>query len=187
MAAHSSFSQKVLNCRGRACAKCGNCCDWYWSPLGNMKSYTKRSDATCTASYGYGLIDYGPGCGGCWRCCLGHLPCGKLCYHRYYGGSGYGHGGGIPLSGFLHGGLNDNIFALSGVDLEARRHRKDAANFALTGAVNLAGLAFGGGVGGSGVGDLFNGLAERADGSHPMSSKLRHFWRLIAKLKKIAN
>jgi hypothetical protein len=130
MATNLPYSQKVLNCRSRACAKCGYCRDWYWSPHDSTKSYTKRPDATCTASYSYGLLGYGPGCGGCCLCCLAHLPFGKLCSLRYYGGDGYGHGGGIPLSGFLHGGLNKNIDTLAGVDLAARGRNNEAADVA---------------------------------------------------------
>ncbi|CAF1140059.1 unnamed protein product [Adineta ricciae] len=42
------YSDKKLNCDGRACIKCGHCRDWYWRPDGNDKNYTKRDDATCT-------------------------------------------------------------------------------------------------------------------------------------------
>ncbi len=46
---NTPYSQKKLACKGRSCAKCGICRDWYWSPDGNdYKKYTKRDDATCT-------------------------------------------------------------------------------------------------------------------------------------------
>ncbi|CAF1447684.1 unnamed protein product [Adineta steineri] len=44
----SSYSLMRLPCKGRACARCANCRDWYWQPYGKYgKDYTKRSDATC--------------------------------------------------------------------------------------------------------------------------------------------
>ncbi|UJR18549.1 hypothetical protein I4U23_005456 [Adineta vaga] len=45
----SPYSNKKLNCNGRACVECGHCRDWYWRPDGNDKDYTKRDDATCTS------------------------------------------------------------------------------------------------------------------------------------------
>jgi hypothetical protein len=133
MATNSSHPQKVINCRGRACAKCGCCRDWYWTPNGKIKRYTKRPDATCASSYSYGISGYGPGCAGrCLhflRCCFG--TCTGFCIHPYYGGDGYGHGGGIPdLNGYLTDGLNNHILALSGVDLNARKNRNIAAGLA---------------------------------------------------------
>lgn len=151
MATNSSYSQKVLKCRGRACAKCGRCRDWYWSPSGNTARYTKRADAICAASYSYGLLGYGPGCGGCCRCVVACLPFGSLCSRRYYGGDGYGHGSGIPLSGFLNGGLDNNIAALAGVDLRARNNRNAAAN--------VADIALGG------AASFAAGIAELTDGT----------------------
>ncbi|CAF4225256.1 unnamed protein product, partial [Adineta steineri] len=62
MATNSSYSGTVLICGSHACAKCGYCRDWYWSSSGKTKSYKKRPDATCTASYAYGLSGYGGGC-----------------------------------------------------------------------------------------------------------------------------
>jgi hypothetical protein len=43
----SVYSNKELGCNGRACAKCGNCRDWYWYVDGDHKRYTKRTDASC--------------------------------------------------------------------------------------------------------------------------------------------
>ena len=44
----SPYSKRQLNCKGRACAKCGECRDWCWRPGGQYrKKYTKRGDATC--------------------------------------------------------------------------------------------------------------------------------------------
>jgi hypothetical protein len=129
MATNPSYSQKVINCRGRACAKCGYCRDWYWTPSGKTKRYTKRPDAPCTAGYCYGISGYGPGCAGC---CLHFIGCffGNCtwcCINSYYGGGGYGHGGGIAnFNGFLSGGLANNIDAASGIDVAARRRRKNA-------------------------------------------------------------
>ena len=45
----SVYSDKELGCKGRACAKCGNCRDWSWYPECGYKTYTKRTDASCTA------------------------------------------------------------------------------------------------------------------------------------------
>jgi hypothetical protein len=45
-----AYSNKEIGCKGRACATCGNCRDWYWHPEGDdYKTYTKRTDASCTA------------------------------------------------------------------------------------------------------------------------------------------
>lgn len=54
---HSSLSRRPLYCKGRACAKCGFCRDWYWRP-GSFygKYYEKRVDATCTYLYRYDLL-----------------------------------------------------------------------------------------------------------------------------------
>ena len=44
------YSDKQLDCRGHACAKCGYCRDWYWRPDPNgqgLKIYTKRPNASC--------------------------------------------------------------------------------------------------------------------------------------------
>ena len=57
----SPYSNKKLDCEGRACAKCGHCRDWYWSPDGDEKDYAKRGDATCTSdgfSRGFRNYDY---------------------------------------------------------------------------------------------------------------------------------
>ncbi|CAF1582090.1 unnamed protein product, partial [Rotaria sordida] len=44
----SPYSNLQLECKGRACAKCGECRDWFWRPDGKYrKKYTKRDDATC--------------------------------------------------------------------------------------------------------------------------------------------
>ncbi len=57
----SPYSDKELRCGGRACAKCGFCRDWYWSPNGNGKRYTKRDDANCCyASPSRRYYFYGP-------------------------------------------------------------------------------------------------------------------------------
>ena len=130
MATSASHPPKVLRCGARACAKCGYCRDWYWNPDGRTKIYTKRRDATCTASYGYGISGFGPGCGGYLLCCVAHLPLGDLCVSRYFGGNGYGHGGGVPLNGFLRGGLDNNIATLAGVDVAARDSRRNDADLA---------------------------------------------------------
>ncbi|CAF0728027.1 unnamed protein product [Adineta steineri] len=45
---NSVYSTKKLQCKGRACIKCGHCRDWYWCQDKHKKSYTKRNDATCT-------------------------------------------------------------------------------------------------------------------------------------------
>ncbi|CAF4999664.1 unnamed protein product, partial [Rotaria sp. Silwood1] len=45
----SPYSNKKLDCNGRACVECGHCRDWYWRPNGDDKDYTKRDDATCTS------------------------------------------------------------------------------------------------------------------------------------------
>jgi hypothetical protein len=175
MATNSPYSQKVINCRGRACAKCGYCRDWYWSSRGDKKTviYTKRPDAICGASYSYGHLGYGPGCAGCClhflRCCFG--GCGaSLCIHNYYGGDGYGHGSGLALNGFLNGGINHHIDILAGADLDARRRRNNAANVADNASIvaDVAGLGLGLGlgvlgVGGVGGGNLFRSAAEVAD------------------------
>ncbi|CAF4856812.1 unnamed protein product [Rotaria socialis] len=45
----SPYSDKVLDCKGRACASCGHCRDWHWCRKENgKKDYEKRTDATCT-------------------------------------------------------------------------------------------------------------------------------------------
>ncbi|CAF1256893.1 unnamed protein product, partial [Didymodactylos carnosus] len=44
---NSRYSDKKLNCEGRACARCGLCRDWYWYPDSGRKHYIKRSDARC--------------------------------------------------------------------------------------------------------------------------------------------
>ena len=47
-------SDKKLDCKGRACAKCGYCRDWCWRPKADTndpKDYKKREDATCTDGY----------------------------------------------------------------------------------------------------------------------------------------
>ncbi|CAF3229731.1 unnamed protein product [Rotaria socialis] len=153
MATNSSFSQKVLKCRGRACAKCGYCRDWYWSPQGKTKSYTKRLDANCTASYCYGRSGYGPGCGGCCLCILARFWCVNCCVHQYYGGDGYGHGAGLPLDGYLTGGINHHIEKLAGVDFDARHNRNVNAGVAdifLGGAASFA----------SGIADLSDGTLK---------------------------
>ncbi|UJR08746.1 hypothetical protein I4U23_013003 [Adineta vaga] len=47
--AKSKYSNKKLDCNGHACAKCGNCRDWYWSSSGNgRKTFTKRANFRCT-------------------------------------------------------------------------------------------------------------------------------------------
>jgi hypothetical protein len=141
MATNPLHPQKVLKCGGRACAKCGQCHDWYWKPHGKTKSYTKRLDGTCTASYGYGLPGYGPGCVGCCLCIIRPCPFGWVCAPNYFGGGGYGHGGGVALSGFLRGGLKENLDRLAGVDVDARRSRRenaDLADLALGGAARFA-------------------------------------------------
>jgi hypothetical protein len=45
----SPYSDTKLGCGGHACAECGNCRDWYWSPDDNddKKRYTKRNGANC--------------------------------------------------------------------------------------------------------------------------------------------
>ncbi len=59
----SPYSSRKHRCKGRACAKCGECRDWYWSfqsswnPWSNTKVYTKRLDATCAGTY-YGYRGY---------------------------------------------------------------------------------------------------------------------------------
>ena len=145
MATNPSYSQKILQCRGRACAKCGYCRDWYWKPADRAKVYTKRPDATCMASYSYGHLGHGPGCLGCCLACVHHLPFGWVCVSSYYGGDGYGHGGGVALSGFIHGDLHKNIDGLAGVDLVARDQRNAVAavsDIALGGAASfVAGIA----------------------------------------------
>ena len=151
MATNSSHSQKVLKCRGRACAKCGYYRDWYWSPDDDTKTYTKRHNAVCMASYSYGLPGYGRGCHGCCLCIVARLPFGSCCATSYYGGDGYSHGGGIPLNGFLHRGLNNNIATLAGVDIDARDRRNLNAG--------VADIALGG------VASFGAGLAELSDGS----------------------
>ncbi|CAF0884352.1 unnamed protein product [Adineta steineri] len=52
----SPYSDKKLDCKGRACAKCGSCRDWYWrwDPSGNEKDYTKRDGVNCR----YNDFDY---------------------------------------------------------------------------------------------------------------------------------
>jgi hypothetical protein len=47
---NSRYSDKKLDCEGRACARCGLCRDWYWRPDNGRKHYTKRSDASCVGS-----------------------------------------------------------------------------------------------------------------------------------------
>ncbi|CAF0884369.1 unnamed protein product [Adineta steineri] len=44
----SPYSDKKLRCKGRACASCSNCRDWYWHPVGDKKLYGKRNHASCT-------------------------------------------------------------------------------------------------------------------------------------------
>ena len=151
MATNPSYSQKVIECRGRACAKCGRCRDWYWNPTDKTKHYTKRPDAICTASYSYGNLGYGPGCLGYVLCCVACIPFVKCCVQQYYGGDGYSHGSGIPLNGFLNGGLKDNIATLAGVDVNARNERRINAGVAdiFTG----------------GVASLANDMAEMNDGT----------------------
>ena len=130
MSTNSSSPRKLLKCGARACAKCGYCRDWFWNPDGKMKVYTKRPDATCTANYSFGNSGFGPGCVGCLLCCAAHVPWANLCVSPYYGGNGYSHGVGIPLNGFLHGGLDNNIAALAGVDVAARDNRREDAAIA---------------------------------------------------------
>ena len=73
----ASFSGKQLSCTGRACFKCGNCRDWYytgdsdsWNWIRNYKNWNKqdrkrweneqvwtrfkrRVDSTCNSLHGY--------------------------------------------------------------------------------------------------------------------------------------
>lgn len=129
MATVSPYSDRLLLCRGHACVKCGRCRDWYWRPEGKTKVYTKRHDAICTTSYAYGHLGYGPGCYGCFICCIARIPFGFLCARRYFGDDGYGHGSGIDgLHGYLVGGLKNNIATLCGVDLAERQNRAFVAS-----------------------------------------------------------
>jgi hypothetical protein len=48
------YSDKHIRCRGRACAKCGRCRDWYWRCVNRKMHHTKRSDAICIL----GALDY---------------------------------------------------------------------------------------------------------------------------------
>ncbi len=43
----ASYSNNNIRCRGRACAECGRCRDWYWRRIDNKMRHTKRSDANC--------------------------------------------------------------------------------------------------------------------------------------------
>ncbi|CAF4026351.1 unnamed protein product, partial [Adineta steineri] len=156
MATNSSYSGKVLICGSHACAKCGYCRDWYWSSSGKTKSYKKRPDATCTASYAYGLSGYGGGCRGCALCCLHNIPWVRCfaccCGGKYYGGAGYSHGTGLPLNGYLIGGVDYHIDKLAGVDFAARRNRAAAGS--------LVELAVG-----SGVGNMLHDAGNMTDGT----------------------
>ncbi|CAF0790105.1 unnamed protein product [Adineta steineri] len=156
MATNSSYSGKVLICGSHACAKCGYCRGWYWSSSGKMKRYAKRPDATCTASYAYGLSGYGRGCRGCALCCLHNIPWVRCfaccCRGKYYGGAGYSHGTGLPLNGYLIGGVDYHIDKLAGVDFAARRNRAAAGS--------LVELAVG-----SGVGNMLRDAGNMTDGT----------------------
>jgi hypothetical protein len=83
----SSYSQVEIPCGGRACARCGKCRDWYWTPYSlfflDKKAYMKRIDSTCTAGWG-GIYDSQYDC----DCCFGggsyyHLFCGWCCFGRH--------------------------------------------------------------------------------------------------------
>ncbi len=104
---NSPYSDKQLNCHGRACAKCGNCRDWYWTPDNDKKVYKKRNDTSCTLPADHvavhpcgGVHDVNSNCRGpchaylCFPCnvlyifgyCF-HL-CGVQCCPGYFHGEG---------------------------------------------------------------------------------------------------
>ncbi len=76
----SPYSQTELPCKGRACAKCGKCRDWYWTPApdcdGGEKFYMKRADGTCTGCWA-GLYNDQLDCDSCFG--------GGSYYHWFFG------------------------------------------------------------------------------------------------------
>ena len=84
----SPYSEKKLPCKGRACAKCGKCRDWYWALFsdfaGIRRDYMKRADATCTGCFGGAYdsqYDDETCCGGgsYWHCFLSWWCFGRHC------------------------------------------------------------------------------------------------------------
>ena len=47
------YSDKNIRCRGRACAKCGRCRDWFWRRIDNEMHHAKRYDANCILAIDY--------------------------------------------------------------------------------------------------------------------------------------
>ncbi len=81
----SPYSDKQLDCHGRACAKCGNCRDWHWVPDDDKKIYTKRDGVACTRTP---PPHHHAPCGACGRCCgsfLGRLIGGGCTFIPYVG------------------------------------------------------------------------------------------------------
>jgi hypothetical protein len=109
--ANSPYSDKQLDCNGRACANCGNCRDWYWTPGNDKKVYKKRGDAVCTHPLGQVAVHR---CGGvhdvnsnCRNPCHAFLcfPCNVL----YIFGYCFGLCGVDCCPGYFHGARGSRL------------------------------------------------------------------------------